>query len=190
MPNPEKIPEETAQLRDPTGNNINHISKWSLRLLPATEKIVYALEKLEPKVKCPRKMKSDPSARKSDALYEFHQEQGYKIEDCITLRQEVVNMLRQGHLKDLLSERGRTNAAGGCEQHQGPPKPPSPTRTVHIIICGGDDSSINNVKFNTTHKLKWSITREQYDELEESIILDKLDTNDLAFPHYDALVIT
>ncbi|XP_075091616.1 uncharacterized protein LOC142171811 [Nicotiana tabacum] len=63
-------------------------------------------------------------------------------------------MLGQGHLKELLSDRGRTNFAIGREQHQGPPKPPSPTRTIHIIIGGGDDASINSVKFSTTHKLK------------------------------------
>ncbi|XP_016447058.2 uncharacterized protein LOC107772085 [Nicotiana tabacum] len=99
-------------------------------------------------------------------------------------------MLRQGYLKELLSDRGRTNFARGREQHQGPPKPPSPNLTIHMIIGGGDDSSINNVKFTTTNKLKWSITCELYEKLEESIIFDKSDTNDFNFPYYDALVIT
>ncbi|XP_075091858.1 uncharacterized protein LOC142172008 [Nicotiana tabacum] len=134
-------------------------------------------------------MRSDPNTIKSDALYEFHQERGHKTEDCIALRQEVVNMLRQGHLKELLSNRGRTNFARGRE-HQGPPKPPSPARTINMIIGGGDDASINNVKFTTTHKLKWSITRKWYDEPEESIIFDKSDADGLAFPHNDALIIT
>ncbi|XP_070054952.1 uncharacterized protein [Nicotiana tomentosiformis] len=152
--------------------------------------IVYALEKLEPKVKWPQKMRSDPSTRKSNALCEFHQERGHKIEDCIALRQEDVNMLHQGHLKELLSDRGRTNFARRREQYQGPPKPPSPTRTIQMIIGGGDDVPINSVNFTTTHKLKRSITHEWYDELEESIIFDKSDTYSLVFPHYDALVIT
>nr|XP_016460850.1 PREDICTED: uncharacterized protein LOC107784265 [Nicotiana tabacum] len=99
-------------------------------------------------------------------------------------------MLRQGYLKELLSDRGRTNFARGREQHQGPSKPPSPTRTIHMIIGGSEDASINNVKFTTTHKLKWSITHERYDELEESFIFDKSDANHLIFHYYDALVIT
>ncbi|XP_019250882.1 PREDICTED: uncharacterized protein LOC109229784 [Nicotiana attenuata] len=107
-------------------------------------------------------MRSDPSTKKSDALCEFHQERGHKTEDCIALRQEVVNMLRQGHHKELLSDRGRTNFSRGREQHQGPPKPPSPTCTIQMIIGGGDNASINNVKFTTTHKLKQSITHERY----------------------------
>ncbi|XP_070031858.1 uncharacterized protein LOC142168033 [Nicotiana tabacum] len=135
-------------------------------------------------------MKSDPGTIKSDALCEFHQERWHKIEDCIALRQEVVNILRKGHLKELLSDRGRTNFARGHEQHQGPPKPLSPARTIHMIISSSDDASINSVKFTTTYKLKRPITRERYDELEESIIFDNSDTNGLAYPHYDALVIT
>ncbi|XP_070049939.1 uncharacterized protein [Nicotiana tomentosiformis] len=59
-----------------------------------------------------------------------------------------------------------------------------------MIIGGGGDASINSVKFTTIHKLKRPITHKRYDELEESIIFDKSDTNGLAFPDYDALVIT
>nr|XP_016455218.1 PREDICTED: uncharacterized protein LOC107779327 [Nicotiana tabacum] len=134
------------------------------------EKIVYALEKLGPKVTLPPKMRSDPNTRKSDALCEFHQERGHKTEDCT-------------------APRGRTNFAKGRE-HQRPPKPPSPARTIKMIIGGGGDASINSVKFTTTHKLKRSITRELYDELEESIIFDKSDVDSLDFPHNEALVIT
>ncbi|XP_009797830.2 uncharacterized protein [Nicotiana sylvestris] len=59
-----------------------------------------------------------------------------------------------------------------------------------MIIGRGDDTAINHVKFTTTHKLKRSITHERYDDLEDSTIFDKSDTNGLSFPHYDALVIT
>ncbi|XP_070032052.1 uncharacterized protein [Nicotiana tomentosiformis] len=47
-----------------------------------------------------------------------------------------------------------------------------------------------NLPYVRTHKLKRSITHERYDGIEESIIFDKSDTNGLAFPHCDALVIT
>nr|XP_016501356.1 PREDICTED: uncharacterized protein LOC107819731 [Nicotiana tabacum] len=114
------------------------------------KEIVYALEKLGPKVKWPQKMRSDPNTRKSNALCKFHQEQGHKIEDRIALRQEVVNMLHQGHLKELLSDRGRANFARGREQHQDPPKPHSLARTIQMIKGGGDGASINIVKFTTT----------------------------------------
>ncbi|XP_075101615.1 uncharacterized protein LOC142177053 [Nicotiana tabacum] len=134
-------------------------------------------------------MRSDPNTKISDALYEYHQERGHKIEDCIALRQEVINMLRQGHLKELLNDKRRKNYTRGRE-HQGMPKPPSPARTINMIIGGGNDVSINDVKFTISHKLKQSITREWYDGLKESIIFDESDADDLTFPHNDALVIT
>ncbi|XP_070018854.1 uncharacterized protein [Nicotiana sylvestris] len=59
-----------------------------------------------------------------------------------------------------------------------------------MIIGGGDDTIINHVKFTTTHKLKRTVAHESYDDLEDSIIFDKSDTDGLSFPHYDALVIT
>ncbi|XP_070050235.1 uncharacterized protein [Nicotiana tomentosiformis] len=150
--------------------------------------VVYAFEKLK-KVKRQPKTWSDPNIRKSDALYEFHQERGYKIEDCITLRQEVANLLQQGHLKELLSDKGKNTLARGREC-PGPPKPTSPARTVNMIISGCDNTSINDIKFTATHKLKTSITYERYDGLEESIIFDESDADNLTFPHNDALVIT
>ncbi|XP_019260264.1 PREDICTED: uncharacterized protein LOC109238286 [Nicotiana attenuata] len=155
---------------------------------PHRNERVYALEKLG--AMAAKDRKSDPSTQKSNVLCEFHQERGHKIEDCIGLRQEVVRMLNQGHLKELLSDRGRANFARGREQPQGPPKPPSPARTIQMIIGGGDDTTFNHVKFTTTHKFKRSITHERYDDLEDSIIFDKPDTDGLCFPHYYALVIT
>ncbi|XP_016500440.1 uncharacterized protein LOC107818884 [Nicotiana tabacum] len=134
-------------------------------------------------------MRSDPGTRKSDAFCEFHQERGHKMEDCHALRLEVANLLQQGHLKELLSDKGRNTLVRGRER-PGPPKRPSPARTINMIIGGSDDASINDIKSTTTHKLKRSITHEWYDDLKESIIFDESDVDGLTFPHNDALVIT
>nr|XP_016513557.1 PREDICTED: uncharacterized protein LOC107830499 [Nicotiana tabacum] len=161
-----------------------------IHYVTAVKEIVYTLEKLGTKVQWPQKMKSNPSTRRSNVLCEFHQERGHKTEDCIGLRQEVVRMLNQLYLKELLSDKGRANFARGRDPSQGPPKPPSPARTIQMTIGGGDDMVINHVKFTTTHKLKQIVAHERYDDLEDNIIFDKLDTDGLSFPHYDALVIT
>nr|XP_009794267.1 PREDICTED: uncharacterized protein LOC104241061 [Nicotiana sylvestris] len=99
-------------------------------------------------------------------------------------------MLNQGHLRELMSDHGRANFGRRHELHQGPLKPPSPARTIQMIINGGDEAAIYHVKFTTTHKLKRSITHERYDDLGDSIIFDKSDTDGLTLPHFDALVIT
>ncbi|XP_019257613.1 PREDICTED: uncharacterized protein LOC109235817 [Nicotiana attenuata] len=88
-------------------------------------------------------------------------ERGHKTEDCIGLRQEVVRMLNPGYLKELLSDKGKANFARGRDPSQGPPRPPSPARTIQMIIGGGNDSVINHVKSTTTHKLKRTITHER-----------------------------
>ncbi|XP_016442886.2 uncharacterized protein LOC107768288 [Nicotiana tabacum] len=98
-------------------------------------------------------------------------------------------MLQQGHLKEMLSNKGKNNFSRGRER-QVSPKPPSPARTINMIIGGSDDASINSVKFTTTHKLKISITHEGYDRFEEIIIFDESDVDSLTFSHNDALVIT
>ena len=125
-------------------------------------------------------MKSDPSTRRSNVLCEFHQERGHKTKDCIGLRQEVVRRLNQGYLKELLSDKGRANFARGRDPSQGPPKPPSPARTIQMIIGGVDDTVINHVKFTTTHKLKRTVSHERYDDLKDSIIFDKSDADGLS----------
>ncbi|XP_070057947.1 uncharacterized protein [Nicotiana tomentosiformis] len=134
-------------------------------------------------------MRFDPSTRNSDPLCEFHQERGHKTEDCMALRQEVVNMLQQGRLKEMLSDKGMSTFARGRER-QGPLKSHSLAHTINIIIGGNDAASINNVNFTATQKFKRSITHERYDGFEESIIFDESDADDLTFSHNDALVIT
>nr|XP_016470735.1 PREDICTED: uncharacterized protein LOC107792981 [Nicotiana tabacum] len=134
-------------------------------------------------------MRLDPSIRKFDTLYEFHQERRHTKEDYITLRQEVVNIPYQGHLKKLLSDKGRNNFARGRER-QGPPKPPSLAHTIIMIIGDNDDTSINDVKFTASHKLKRSITHERFDRFEKSIIFDELDADGLTFHYNYALIFT
>nr|XP_009777834.1 PREDICTED: uncharacterized protein LOC104227308 [Nicotiana sylvestris]XP_016455973.1 PREDICTED: uncharacterized protein LOC107779983 [Nicotiana tabacum] len=180
-------PQHTMTLRNERGMP-PLLSTHNFCISPS--EIVYALEELGTKVQQLQKMKSYPSTRKSNALYEFHQEWGHKIKDCIGLRQEAVRMLNQGDLRELMSDRGQANFARRREQPQGPPTLPSPARTIQMIIDGGDRTAINHVKFTTAHKLKRLITHERYDDLEDSIVFDKLDTDGLSFPHYDALVIT
>ncbi|XP_019238379.1 PREDICTED: uncharacterized protein LOC109218466 [Nicotiana attenuata] len=111
-------------------------------------------------------------------------------EGAVATKDEIGPKRKKGYLKELLSDKGKANFARGQDPSQGPPRPPSPARTIQMIIGGGDDSVINHVKFATMHKLKRTITHERYDGFEDSIIIEKSNTDGLSFPHYDALVIT
>ncbi|XP_070053806.1 uncharacterized protein LOC107781419 [Nicotiana tabacum] len=189
QPNP-PISGNTHAVIDSVGDNVLTVAlKRMEEMAKREQEVVYALEKPRTNVKWPPTMRSDSSTKKSDALCEFHQERGHKTEDCHALRLEVANLLQQGHLKELLSDKGRNTLARGRER-LGPPKLHSPARTINMIIAGSDDASINGIKFTTTHKLKRSIIHERYDGLKESIIFNESDADDLTFPHNDALVIT
>lgn len=102
-------------------------------------------------------MRFDPSTKKYDAFYEYYQECGHKIEDCIALRVEVANLLHQGHLKRLLNDKCMNTLARGRERPC-PLKPSSSARTTNMIIGSSDYASINDFIFTATHKLKISIT--------------------------------
>ncbi|XP_019227000.1 PREDICTED: uncharacterized protein LOC109208352 [Nicotiana attenuata] len=122
--------------------------------------MVYALEKLGPKVKWPSKMRSDLNTRKSDAFCELHQNRGHKIDDFHAVRLEVSTLLQEGHLKELLCDKGKNTLAKRRERPD-QPKSSSPARTINMIIGGSDDTSINGIRFTTTHKFKRSITHER-----------------------------
>nr|XP_009630224.1 uncharacterized protein LOC104120199 [Nicotiana tomentosiformis]XP_016489324.1 PREDICTED: uncharacterized protein LOC107809239 [Nicotiana tabacum] len=124
-------------------------------------KVVYALEKLGTKVKWPPKMRSDSSTRISNALYKFPP--GTQTQNRRLYRPKT------GGSKHVAARATQRDAEWQRKK---------------------DDSSINGVKFISTHKLKNSITYERNDGLEESTIFDESDANNLTFPHNDALVIT
>ncbi|XP_070049440.1 uncharacterized protein [Nicotiana tomentosiformis] len=101
---------------------------------------------------------------------------------------EVEHLLKQGYLTDLFSEKARQSY---MKNRQEPPKPPSPKRTVNVII-GGDE--VNGVTYTAAKKTsKVTVThgkrvRQVLDRY--SITFDDEDADDLMIPHNDVLVIS
>ncbi|XP_060200249.1 uncharacterized protein LOC132628489 [Lycium barbarum] len=143
-------------------------------------------------------MKSDPSKRNPEHFYEFHKGHGHKTEDFHALRLAVANLLEQGHLTALLSEKGKQVYYSNREQGAPPPLP-EPKRVVNFItggtninITGGLD--VNKVTYTSGVKFKRITTRsEKRDRLalvEDCITFDEVDADNMQFPHNDGLVIT
>ncbi|XP_070005068.1 uncharacterized protein [Nicotiana sylvestris] len=107
---------------------------------------------------------------------------------CRLLQGEVDNLLKQGYLTKLFSERGKQ---AYMKNRQEPPKPPSPKRTVNVISVGED---INGVTYTTANKVsKVTIThgkRVRHVLEKQSITFDDADANGMLSPHNDALVIS
>ncbi|GMN59943.1 hypothetical protein TIFTF001_029036 [Ficus carica] len=53
-----------------------------------------------------KKLPNNP-ARDMTKYYEFHKDHGHNTIDCRALRAEVVELLKKGHLREFLTEKGR-----------------------------------------------------------------------------------
>nr|XP_016437238.1 PREDICTED: uncharacterized protein LOC107763277 [Nicotiana tabacum] len=132
-------------------------------------------------------MRSDPSKRNSDFWCEFHNDHGHRTSDCRILQGEVEQLLKQGYLIDLFSEKGRQSY---MKNKQEPQKPPSPQRTVNVIT-GGDE--VNGVTYTTAKKMSKIMVTHGKRVLQvldgDSITFDDEDVDDLIISHNDTLVL-
>ncbi|XP_075099396.1 uncharacterized protein LOC142176186 [Nicotiana tabacum] len=137
------------------------------------------------KVQWPKEMRSNPYRRNPKFWCEFHNDHGHKTADYRLLQGEVENLLKQGYLTELFSEKGKQTY---MKNRQEPPKPPSPKRTVNVI-SGGEE--INGVTFTVAKKVsKITVTYEKRvrQVLEgDNITFDDADGDGVLTPYNDAL---
>ena len=72
------------------------------------------MKNMDNTVKWPRKSNNPDPKRDITKYYEFHGDHGHSTPNCIALRFEVTDLLKRGHLQDLLSEKGK-NTLVQCE---------------------------------------------------------------------------
>ena len=59
-------------------------------------------------IRWPGKMVAPRDKRDASKWCDFHSNHGHKTEECIALKLEVVELLKQDHLKDLLTDKGKS----------------------------------------------------------------------------------
>ncbi|XP_016489158.2 uncharacterized protein LOC107809076 [Nicotiana tabacum] len=136
-------------------------------------------------------IQSDPSQRDPNLWCEFHGTHGHRSKDCQHLREEVAVLLKNGHLREFLSDRAKINY--GKNQDTGETAKlavGSPHLTINMIF-GGDE--VNGVIFLAAKKTKISKThgkriREASEDDDITFIDD--DANGLLLPHNNAMVIS
>ncbi|GMN48610.1 hypothetical protein TIFTF001_017761 [Ficus carica] len=122
----------------------------------------------------PKKLSENP-ARDTTKYCEFHKDHGHQTIDCRALRAEVVELLKKGHLREFLTEKGRETYGLGNEskerrivqQIEDTPSPSSVRKTIGPIATILPD-----------------------DPIEHSITFLSSEATSLSRPHDDALVLT
>ncbi|GMN70161.1 hypothetical protein TIFTF001_039206 [Ficus carica] len=91
----------------------------------------------------PKKLPENP-ARDTSKYCEFHKDHGHNTVDCRALRAEVAELLKKGHLREFLTEKGReTYGLSGehkerrvVQQIEETPSPPPVRKTIGVILGG------------------------------------------------------
>ncbi|XP_056697792.1 uncharacterized protein [Spinacia oleracea] len=83
---------------------------------------------------------SKPDSKKDPSKWcDFHADIGHTTNECVALRREVAYLLKNGYLKDVMSDKARgVINKDNSNSPSRPPPPPPHTKTVNFIARGSD----------------------------------------------------
>ncbi|XP_070034988.1 uncharacterized protein [Nicotiana tomentosiformis] len=131
----------------------------------------------------------DASRKLKESLLNFQAKLGQMSTtgDCRHLRKEVATLLKNGQLREFLSDRAKNNYGRNRDNTEPSKEGEEPPRQTINMIFGGNE--INGVTFLATKKTKVSITHSKR-LWEDDITFTEEDVDRLLLPHNDALVIS
>ncbi|XP_070054813.1 uncharacterized protein [Nicotiana tomentosiformis] len=116
---------------------------------------------------------------------EYHGTNDHRTWDCRHLREEVATLLKNGHLREFLSDRAKNNYGLNRDNEASSKAGEEPPRQMINMIFRGNE--INRVTFLAVKNTKVSITHSK--RLREyDITFTEEDTDGLLLPHNDALI--
>ncbi|XP_056694958.1 uncharacterized protein [Spinacia oleracea] len=90
-------------------------------------------------VQWPPKSSKPDSKKDPSKWFDFHADIGHTTNECVALRREVAYLLKNGHLKDVISDKARGVINKYISNSPSRPPPPHPhTKTVNFIAGGSD----------------------------------------------------
>ncbi|XP_048489823.2 uncharacterized protein LOC125491781 [Beta vulgaris subsp. vulgaris] len=99
--------------------------------------IINTLHSLGSAVKWPFRNEKSTAHRDKSKWCEFHGDHGHHTDECVALRREVSHLLKQGYLKDLLTEKGKQTVSKDGDRRQPPSSPPH-VKVINVISGGSD----------------------------------------------------
>ncbi|XP_070045703.1 uncharacterized protein [Nicotiana tomentosiformis] len=135
----------------------------------------------------PKPMRFNSSQRDPNLCCEYHGINGHQTGDCRHLRKEVATLLKNGHLREFLSDRAKNNYGRNRDNAESSKVgEEAPRQTINMIFGGND---INGVTFSEEKKTKVSITHGKR-LWEDDITFTEEYADGLLLQHKDALVIS
>ncbi|XP_070050912.1 uncharacterized protein [Nicotiana tomentosiformis] len=132
-------------------------------------------------------MRYDPSQRDPNLWCEYHETNGHQTWDYRHFQEEVATLLKNGHLREFLSDRAKNNYGHNWDNVKPSKVGKNPLRQTINMIFGGNE--INGVTFSATKKMKVSRTHSKRIR-KDDITFTEEDTDELLLPYNDALVIS
>ncbi|XP_038699466.1 uncharacterized protein LOC119996767 [Tripterygium wilfordii] len=155
---------------------------------------VQVLKKMGSEVKWPPKKEAE-GWKDPKKWCDFHQDIGHTTPDCRGLRYEVDYLLKRGHLRELLSERGRAIwEKRKVDDPEALPPPPPVTQTYCVISGGSEISGLSHTSAKKHEKEAANPAARMARSLgtftNQVMVFTDDEATQLLHSHQDALVLT
>uniref|UniRef100_A0A2N9EKX3 Uncharacterized protein n=1 Tax=Fagus sylvatica TaxID=28930 RepID=A0A2N9EKX3_FAGSY len=145
----------------------------------------------DPSLRWPGKIRSDPNSRPKNLYCRFHRDHGHLTEDCVSLKEQVETLIRQGKLQKYVSRPAKPPTQREQTEHNRP----GPVGEIRTIIggpaSGGTSRASRKAYARQVHNIMVVQRPPKNVRLDDQIIsFSEEDARGTHQPHDDALVIT